>query len=87
MYPTLFATSGVKDFAEAVDAERQAQLAKWGDQRHPDGTSITEDAVRAAEPLAYVTDVAEIRFDRVTVQRDRFSLHDLAQLDTAGDPK
>lgn len=38
MYPTLFTTPGVKAFAEAVDAERQAQLAKWGDQRHSDGT-------------------------------------------------
>jgi hypothetical protein len=38
MYPTLFTTPGVKDFAEAVDAERQAQLVKFGDQRHADGT-------------------------------------------------
>lgn len=38
MYPTLFTTPGVKDFAEAIDAERQAQLAKWGDQQHHDGT-------------------------------------------------
>ncbi|MFF7851887.1 hypothetical protein ACFZDF_30510 [Streptomyces sp. NPDC007910] len=38
MYPTLFSTAGVKAFAEAIDAERQAQLAKFGDQKHPDGT-------------------------------------------------
>lgn len=38
MYPTLFTTPGVKDFAEAIDTERQAQLAKFGDQHHPDGT-------------------------------------------------
>jgi hypothetical protein len=38
MYPTLFTTPGVSDFAQAVDAERQAQLKKFGDQRHPDGT-------------------------------------------------
>ena len=38
MYPTLFTTAGLKQFAEALDAERQAQLAKWGDQQHPDGT-------------------------------------------------
>lgn len=37
-YPTLFTTPGVKDFAEAIDAERQRQLAKFGDQHHPDGT-------------------------------------------------
>ncbi|WP_327377968.1 hypothetical protein OG393_30825 [Streptomyces sp. NBC_01216] len=40
MYPTLFTTPGVKDFAEAIDAERQAQLAKFGDQKHPDGTGL-----------------------------------------------
>jgi len=38
LYPTLFSSPGVKAFAETIDAERQAQLAKWGDQRHPDGT-------------------------------------------------
>lgn len=37
-YPALFTTPGVKAFAEAVDTERQAQLAKWGEQHHPDGT-------------------------------------------------
>jgi hypothetical protein len=50
MYPTLFTTPGVKAFAEAVDTERQAQLAKFGDQRHPDGTgnkSQQDDADRA----------------------------------------
>lgn len=47
MYPTLFSTAGVKAFAEAIDAERQAQLAKFGEQRHPDGTAITEDRERA----------------------------------------
>lgn len=35
-YPTLFTTPGVKAFAEAIDAERQRQLAKFGDQHHPD---------------------------------------------------
>jgi hypothetical protein len=50
MYPTLFTTPGVKKFAEAVDQERQAQLAKFGDQKHPDGTgnkSQQDDADRA----------------------------------------
>jgi hypothetical protein len=37
-YPTLFTTPGVKAFAEEIDAERQRQLAKWGEQHHPDGT-------------------------------------------------
>ncbi|MFH9826748.1 hypothetical protein [Streptomyces bobili] len=34
-YPTLFTTPGVRAVAEAIDTERQAQLAKWGEQRHP----------------------------------------------------
>lgn len=34
-YPTLFTTPGMRDFAEAVDAERQRQLEKFGDQHHP----------------------------------------------------
>ena len=46
-YPTLFTTPGVKDFAEAVDAERQRQLAKWGDQKHPDGTGRPGDRENA----------------------------------------
>jgi len=37
-YPTVFTTPGLRAFAEAVDTERQAQLAKFGDQHHPDGT-------------------------------------------------
>ena len=37
-YPALFTTPGVRQFAEEIDAERQAQLAKFGDQHHPDGT-------------------------------------------------
>ncbi|MFE6426770.1 hypothetical protein ACFVOB_15030 [Streptomyces rochei] len=37
-YPALFTTPGVRQFAEEVDAERQRQLAKFGDQHHPDGT-------------------------------------------------
>lgn len=37
-YPTIFTTPGVRDFAEDIDAERQRQLAKWGEQHHPDGT-------------------------------------------------
>ncbi|MFC9700889.1 hypothetical protein ACFTWD_09380 [Streptomyces sp. NPDC056943] len=38
MYPSLFSTAGVKTFAEEIDAERGRQLAKFGEQRHPDGT-------------------------------------------------
>jgi hypothetical protein len=39
-YPTLFTTPGVKAFAEEIDAERQRQLAKFGEQHHPDGTGL-----------------------------------------------
>ncbi|WP_275558565.1 hypothetical protein [Streptomyces sp. 5-6(2022)] len=49
MYPTLFTTPGLRQFAEAIDAERQAQLAKWGDQRHPDGTGAEYYAAMADE--------------------------------------
>lgn len=38
MYPTLFTTPGLAAFAEELDAERSRQLAKFGDQRHPDGS-------------------------------------------------
>ncbi|GGU13034.1 hypothetical protein [Streptomyces violascens] len=50
MYPTLFRTPGVARFAEAVDAERQAQLIKWGEQRHPNGTggALDQRAARDA---------------------------------------
>ncbi|MCX4601188.1 hypothetical protein OG402_11885 [Streptomyces anulatus] len=50
MYPTLFTNPGVKDFAEAIDQERGQQLAKWGEQHHPDGTGSKhqqDDADRA----------------------------------------
>ncbi|HEY9408466.1 MAG TPA: hypothetical protein VIP77_02700 [Jiangellaceae bacterium] len=31
-------TAGLAPFVADVDAERQRQLAKWGEQHHPDGT-------------------------------------------------
>ncbi|MBQ0827662.1 hypothetical protein [Streptomyces tagetis] len=37
-YPTIFTTPGLRAIAEDIDAERQRQLAKFGDQHHPDGT-------------------------------------------------
>ncbi|MFI8254112.1 hypothetical protein [Streptomyces filamentosus] len=36
--PLFLQTPGLRRFATAVDIERQAQLAKWGEQQHPDGT-------------------------------------------------
>ena len=37
-YPTLFTTPGLRAIAEEIDTERQRQLAKFGEQHHPDGT-------------------------------------------------
>ncbi|WP_304452872.1 hypothetical protein [Nocardiopsis sp. YSL2] len=37
-YQTPIATPGLAAFVREVDAERQRQLATWGDQHHPDGT-------------------------------------------------
>lgn len=34
-YPTLFTTPGMRQLAEEIDAERQAQLDRWGVQLHP----------------------------------------------------
>jgi protein involved in temperature-dependent protein secretion len=42
-HPTLFTTPGLRAFAEEIDAERQRQLTKWGDQHHPDGTALAGD--------------------------------------------
>lgn len=47
MYPTLFTTPGLAAFAEDIDDERQAQLAKWGDQHHPNGTGQYPETIDA----------------------------------------
>lgn len=44
----MFTTPGLKTFAQAVDDERQRQLAKWGDQHHPNGTGSPYYEQRAA---------------------------------------
>ncbi|MFG3349539.1 hypothetical protein ACGF1Z_31335 [Streptomyces sp. NPDC048018] len=61
MYPTLIRTPGLARFTAHVDDERQAQLAKFGDQHHPDGTGAKyyvgmadqarEDTENAAESV------------------------------------
>ncbi|MGW4850188.1 hypothetical protein ACWEPZ_03005 [Streptomyces sp. NPDC004288] len=38
--PLFLQTPGMWRFAAAVDTEREAQLAKWGEQKHPDGTNL-----------------------------------------------
>lgn len=47
MYPTLFTTTGLAAIAEAIDTERQRQIAKFGDQHHPDGTGRPGDTEAA----------------------------------------
>lgn len=57
-------TEGLAAFVADVDAERQRQLAKWGEQHHPDGTggsgaryvadryrSIVDHALQADGPV------------------------------------
>jgi hypothetical protein len=50
------------------------------------GHRSSAEAIRDAEVLVPVTSVAEIRFDRITHQRDRFDLHGIAQLDDKETP-
>ncbi|WP_326768610.1 hypothetical protein OG978_32465 [Streptomyces sp. NBC_01591] len=52
MYPALFATPGVKRFAEEIDQERQAQLKKFGDQHHPDMSGDASAQCEAREMFA-----------------------------------
>ncbi|MER7068986.1 hypothetical protein ABT357_25480, partial [Streptomyces albidoflavus] len=44
-----FATPGLDRHMAEVDAERQRQLARFGDQHHPDGTGSATDKERADE--------------------------------------
>jgi hypothetical protein len=48
-YPHLFTTPGLGQFADELDAERDRQLQKWGDQHHPDGTGVTETQKQMAD--------------------------------------
>lgn len=58
-YPVIFATPGVRQFAEDIDTERQAQLAKWGEQHHPDGTGTASQQVAAGAARARCQVAAE----------------------------
>ncbi|MFD7705617.1 NUDIX hydrolase [Streptomyces sp. NPDC059786] len=40
-------TRGLAAFVADVDAERQRQLAKWGEQHHPDGTGQYPETIDA----------------------------------------
>ncbi|MFF4576892.1 hypothetical protein ACFY15_00545 [Streptomyces sp. NPDC001373] len=74
MYPTLFTTPGLAAFAEEVDAERSRQLAKFGDQRHPD---MTGDATAQCD--------ARLMFDEWAEQYRQINNGHLDQRDT--DPR
>ncbi|WP_405747725.1 NUDIX hydrolase [Streptomyces canus] len=45
-------TKGLAPFVADVDAERQRQLAKWGDQHHPNGTGMNYQRALADEERA-----------------------------------
>lgn len=61
-YPRLFTTPGLGDLAEELDAERGRQLAKWGDQRHPDGTGT--DATLGGMTMTYLANMLKDLNDR-----------------------
>ncbi|MFE4658123.1 hypothetical protein ACFRFJ_15740 [Streptomyces hydrogenans] len=50
--PLYLQTPGLRRFTTAVDIERQAQLAKWGEQKHPDGTGSPVQAAEADKARA-----------------------------------
>ncbi|MET9436915.1 NUDIX hydrolase [Streptomyces sp. NPDC006551] len=52
-------TPGLAALMAEIDTERQRQLAKWGDQHHPDGTGITGDDERAASARHACQSMAE----------------------------
>ncbi|MFJ2863705.1 hypothetical protein [Kitasatospora sp. NPDC087314] len=59
MYPNLFTTPGLARVAEEIDAERARQIARWGDQRHPDGTGgpiMRQQADEARAQCQYLAD-------------------------------
>jgi hypothetical protein len=51
-YPKLFTTPGLGEFADAVDAERARQLAKWGDQRLTGDDEHANSARHTCQSLA-----------------------------------
>lgn len=52
MYPRLISAPGLGRFVDALDTERQAQLAKWGEQQHPDGTGLRDYVKKAVTARA-----------------------------------
>jgi hypothetical protein len=91
MYPTLFTTPGVKAFAEALDTERQAQLAKFGDQHHRDGTG--PDRVWSfTGPASFVASTAREAVEQLAAEGDGYvswldiALEEFAEAAAESDP-
>ncbi|MFF2123510.1 hypothetical protein ACFVXH_39900 [Kitasatospora sp. NPDC058184] len=59
MHPHLFTTPGTAGFAEELDAERTRQIARWGDQRHPDGTGGPGTRQQADQARAHCQHLAD----------------------------
>ncbi|MER8233513.1 hypothetical protein [Streptomyces sp. NPDC094049] len=68
MFPQLITTPGLGRFVNAVDQERQAQLVKWGEQHHPNGTA-TNTYIKQA-----VTARADCQIDSTQPSGPRWSL-------------
>lgn len=86
-YPVIFATPGMRDFSEAVDDERQRQIKKWGDQRHPDETGLPGDdyaADLARENCKRAAEEGRLTWRRILSeeQQEAYAESDLDKLET-----
>ena len=81
-------TPGLAHHMAEVDAERQRQLKKWGDQNHPDGTGITDaqtelaDHARAACQQAFAEGNGSWAHILMEEVREAFAEKDPAKLRT-----
>lgn len=82
MYPTPFTTPGVKAFAEAIDQERQAQLRKFGEQHHPDGTGLAGDREQADQ----ARNICQATAEDGTVAWRHILLEEVAEVLAESDP-
>lgn len=69
-------------FFHAVEAERAAQLAKWGDQRHPDGTNLDNAGWREHARKICQQAAAEGRVTWAHILQEEF-VEALAEVDPA----
>ncbi|MFJ2292132.1 DUF6011 domain-containing protein [Streptomyces sp. NPDC087894] len=58
-HPLRFTTPRLLPFARLIDTERQAQLTKFGDQQHPNGTGLAGDREAADRARAICQATAE----------------------------